>query len=126
MRTTISCILCVSNFLFCIAATTLQGSEQKDGTESREVGQTTEEPDKLPTGEDETPDVVGEVTLPYADMKSLWEKLKDKSEEPEKEVAPIDATVMAAEYDLEISENQSRLGRTTGYSCSVMNGKSFL
>lgn len=51
----------------------------------------------------------GEVTIPYAEMKHMWEELRKKTKEPEKESAPIDFVVAAAEYALALAGGKSQL-----------------
>lgn len=57
----------------------------------------------------EEPYPEGEVTIPYAEMKRLWQALREKGKPPEKEKSPIAAVVASAEYELELSEARSQL-----------------
>lgn len=64
-------------------------------------------------------DVEGKVTLPYADMKRLWEKLRKTAQKPEKEQIPINSVVLAAEYELNILGDKSEL--TAAYKIHVFS-----
>ena len=51
----------------------------------------------------------GEVTIPYEEMKKLWESLQEKNKKPVKKLSPIQSVLTSADYDLEVTDNRSQL-----------------
>ena len=125
MKTFIHCILCSASLLFINFATGIRAAEQEsqfDLSAAMPAADSFVETNSESSDTDVMlPGIVGKVTLPYADMKQLWEELREKDEEPEKEDVPIDSMVMSAEYDLEISEDKSKL--TANYRVQVFSDK---
>ncbi len=61
----------------------------------------------------------GEVTISYAEMKRLWEALRENGRPPEKEKSPIAAVVVSAGYELQLAAAQSQL--KADYSVEVFS-----
>lgn len=102
MKISIPSMLCFVSFVFSPLATGLLAEKPTTGFDP--FPDYFDKPETLSGGVDR-----GEVTIPYAEMKRMWEELREKPKEPEKEKAPINFVVAAAEYTLAVSAGKSQL-----------------
>ena len=112
MKTSIPSILCIVSLPFLISATVLRAAEEQAVSESSSA-------DPIAEISDEISHVEGEVTIPYVEMKRLWEALREKSKQPEKERTPINFVVESAGYELRVSDSKSHL--TVDYRIQVFS-----
>jgi len=102
MKIPIPSILCFVSLVFSSLATVLPAEEPTTGFEL--FPDSFDKPGAFSGAVDG-----GEVTIPYVEMKRMWEELREKPEEPGEETAPMDFVVAAAEYALAVSAGKSQL-----------------